>query len=158
MKTDKQKLMPNAGSRIETKAMKNALKAMRDADSLETFFIAMHAMLITPEYKNFKVTKFHSKTGKPKSGTYVVDKASMPIHFYFAKDSTVEKMKLGADVRAFLIENVPKRGTFLLHVASGVISVEYKQVLVFSDHFINNYEIQLVASAVRSQFHFGETE
>lgn len=157
MKIEKKQL-PNVGTRLRTKAMSNALKAMRDADSLQAFFTALHTMLLTPEDKTFKVTKFHSKTGKPKDGKYAVDKASIPIHFYFSKDSTIDKMKLRPDVRAFLIENVPKRGIFLIHLASGVISVEYKQVVVWSDHHNTTYEIQLVASAVRSQFHFGEVK
>lgn len=126
------------------------------AKSLEQFFNALHPFLLAPKYKVFKATKFSSSNGRHTQGEYVVDKNTKPLYFYFG-DRFKERFEVAKEVRAYLVEHLPKRGAHLMQVDAGFLAFDYRYVTTYSDHFSSEHEIQIVATVVRSESSFLST-
>lgn len=147
--------LPNVGSRKTTKAYREANNALMAATQIDVFFNALYTLMETPQYKNFAATKFSEKDGSVIEGKYVTDKSTAEPHFYFSEDN-MKKMLDADEVMAHLHDVVPKKGIHLIHLDKGMMIVEYKQVVTYSDHHNTSYAIQLVASLVKSHSIFKE--
>lgn len=135
-----------------TKSIRVLTKILRTTESMSEFFNTLHFALQTPQKKNFVVTKFGAKSGKPLTGKYVIDKASTDPIYNLTRE--LERAKIQSDLMTYLVDNVPKKGIHLIHVTGGAISIEYDNVLVWSDQHSTDYAINLVAKLVKSHSRF----
>lgn len=146
----------HVGRTRTTKSHRMLSRIMRTTDDIETFFASLAVLMKTPKRKDFKVTKYGAKQGKPLAGKYVVNPTTVECHYYFVRE--LERAKSKDLVMSYLIDNVPKTGIHLIHADNGVIAIEFKQVIKFADQHGTDYAIEPVATLVKSHSRFGAIE
>jgi hypothetical protein len=137
-----------------TKANREAVGALSEADSLNLFFNALYTYLNTPENKVFRAAKFDEESGDAIDGKFIVDKDSVPLYFYF-DEGFKELFPYGTKVLAYLVKMLPKKGCHLMQVTNGSMLFEYRQRMIGGGHNETpSYAIQIAATVVRSHSEF----